>query len=146
MYLDPAPYAAEDAAPEGFFAIPDRSEAELSAGPFYMRTGADGQAELGFRVRRSKVNTMGMCHGGLLATFADIQVYALLGRLGVTGGTPTISLSVDFVAPAPHRAWVHCVPELVRRTNRMIFSTALIYADDVLCVRSNGIYSVRPPS
>lgn len=134
----------EDAAPDGFVRMTGRAALEELAGPFYERRLPDGAAQLGFRVTARKLNRMGACHGGLLALFADLQGGPVKRLLGIAGDSPTISLCVDFVAPAREGAWVHSEPKLVRRTGGLLFFEARFYADGAPCARISGIYRLKP--
>jgi uncharacterized protein (TIGR00369 family) len=130
----------EDRPPEGYRPLLGRADAERTAGPFYERQTDEGHWQLGFRVTSRKLNKMGVCHGGVLATFADIQGGALKKSLGLMVDSPTINISIDYVGPAPAGAWVHSTPELVRHTGRLLFFQAIFYADEVVCARASGIY------
>lgn len=134
----------DDNPPDGFVMLADRPEAERFAGPFYERALADGARQLGFRVSRRKLNKMGVCHGGILALFADIQGSPLKRALGIAMDSPTINLTVDFVASAPAGAWVQSQPELVRKTGGLMFFESKFLADGELCARVNGIYRLKP--
>lgn len=128
-----------DNPPSGFTLLENRSEGEHYTGPYYQReTGST--FSLGFRVARRHLNRMENCHGGILATFADIQGTAICRQFGLPSGTPTISLSLDFVAPVRLGAWVEATPELVKLTGRLIFFQAMITADDTVALRVSGIY------
>lgn len=132
-----------DNPPEGFELLAGRAEAEAFAGPFYQRRAADGQWQLGFRVTRRKLNKMGVCHGGVIALFADIQGTALKKTLGLNVESPTINISIDYAAAAPAGAWIQSQPQLVRRTPTLLFFQSLFFADDTVCARASGIYRLR---
>ena len=134
---------SQDRSPQGFTPLRGRADIESFAGPFYERQMEDGVWRLGFRVTRAKLNKMGVCHGGVLAMFADIQGNAVKRRLNITGDTPTVSLGMDFVAPAPEGAWVWSQPEPLRQTGSLIFFQAIVHADDDICMRVNGIYRLK---
>lgn len=133
----------EDRPPEGFRPLLGRADAEMNAGLFYERRAGDGYWQLGFRVTPRKLNKMGICHGGVLAIFADIQGGALKKSLGLRIDSPTVNLSIDYAAPALAGSWVQSQPELVRRTRSLLFFHAMFYADETLCARASGIYRLR---
>lgn len=132
-----------DDPPEGFARMTNRAALEKIVGPFYERATADGARQLGFRVTANKLNRMGVCHGGLLALFADLQGGPVKRLLGLEGDSPTVNLGIDFVAPVPAGAWVHSQPQLVRRTRGMLFFEAKFFADGELCARISGIYRLK---
>ena len=137
-------HTEKDEPPAGFVELTGRPEAERFAGPFYERTLDDGIRQLGFRVTPRKLNKMGVCHGGALALFADIQSGALKRSLGLAVDSPTINLTIDFVASAPKGSWVQSQPELVRQTGGLLFFESKLLADGHICARVNGIYRLRP--
>jgi len=127
---------------EGFSPMPDRPEAERFAGPFYLRADA-GRWQIGFRVKQRHLNRLGICHGGILATFADLQGHALKKNEGLQGDSPTITLSLDYVAPVQLGQWVEVEPTIVRRTPGLLFFQSLITADGQVALRASGIYKLR---
>jgi acyl-coenzyme A thioesterase PaaI-like protein len=97
---------------------------------------------LGFRVAATHLNPVGVCNGGAIATFADMQIAAVIagGPGTVEGHQPTISLAIDYLVPAPLGAWIEAAVTLVKRTRSLIFTQALITADGVVVARSHAIY------
>ncbi len=77
-------------------------------GPLYVRR-IDSALQLGFRVERRHCNMMGICHGGMMATFCDmllpISAHVLSTEIG-NRFLPTISLQIDYLAASPLGAWV----------------------------------------
>ena len=66
------PAAAENL-PPGFSALPTLGGFIAANGPLYLRHEGD-RVQLGFRVEARHVNPLGVCHGGMLATFCDMLV------------------------------------------------------------------------
>jgi uncharacterized protein (TIGR00369 family) len=110
--------------------------------PFYARLDA-GVPLMGFRVDECHTNPMGVCHGGVIAALADMQV---LGAQEVAGihdrFAPTVSLSVDYIRSAKKGSWVEMRIELLRAARTLIFTQANITADGELIARSNGIFKI----
>lgn len=130
------------AVPDGF--APARMGGGFGAGfgPTYI--DREGR-RMGFRCSEVHSNPVGTCHGGALATFVDTFVKAV--RPGADEGqphNPTISLTVDYLAPIPVGAWVEAKVELVKQTRTMLFIQSIITADGETVARSNAIY--RTPS
>jgi uncharacterized protein (TIGR00369 family) len=115
-------------------------------GPLYARM-QEGRFQLGFRVEQRHTNPMGICHGGMLATFADMlcpmaahaQSDAAAGRF-----LPTISLQLDYLASAPLGSWVQGEAQLLRATRNMVFMQGLISADGEIVVRVSGVFKMGP--
>jgi acyl-coenzyme A thioesterase PaaI-like protein len=97
---------------------------------------------LGFWVATKHLNPVGVCNGGAMATFADMQIAAVIGAGPGTseGHQPTISLSVDYLATAPLGAWVEAAVTLVKATKTLIFTQALITVEGEIVARSQAIY------
>jgi uncharacterized protein (TIGR00369 family) len=108
-------------------------------GPIYTRREAD-RVWFGFRVAPEHANPRGLAHGGALATFADMQLAALM-RTGVLRASPTISLALDYLSPARVGAWIEGEVKLVKRTARLAFSETVLFAEDEPVVRAKGIFA-----
>ena len=94
-----------------------------------------------FKCKSSMANPAGNCHGGALATFADMQVLAMPQHTGDPAKhTPTVSLSMDYLAPATVGQWVIARVELLRVTRTLIFTQAVLRADGQAVARSNATY------
>jgi acyl-coenzyme A thioesterase PaaI-like protein len=100
---------------------------------------------LAFRVAVKHVNPVNVCNGGAIATFADMRIAAVLAAGPGTreGHQPTVSLNLDFVAPAPLGAWIEAAVSLIKTTRTLIFTQALITVDGKIVARSSAIYRNR---
>jgi acyl-coenzyme A thioesterase PaaI-like protein len=139
----PSPDAAP---PPGFTPRPMRGGFLADAGPIYQRRDpGGGPTVFGLRVLPQHCNAKDMCHGGMLATLADI-VLGLGGfeQAGVRGFFITISLNTDFLAPAPLGAWIECRPEMVRATRSMVFTQGVFTVDGAPVLRASGVFRVPP--
>ncbi|NLR72990.1 PaaI family thioesterase [Novosphingobium sp. ERN07] len=114
------------------------------AGPFFWTTDRVGEGEVarfGFRASQKHCNMRPMCHGGMLATFADIALARGLRMAGdVPAPIPTITLSLDFLAPAPLGAWVEARVTLSRLARSTGFISAMIDADGDPVLRASGVF------
>ena len=133
--------------PPGFTRWPERPGFIAVVGPLYMRREA-ARLWLGFRVEARHCNPMDICHGGMMATFCDmllpIGVHALTQAVR-DRFLPTISLQIDYLAPAPLGCWVQGEAQLLRTTRTMVFAQALVTADDAPAARVSGILKIGPP-
>jgi uncharacterized protein (TIGR00369 family) len=133
------PDEQDDTPPDGFRKIAYKSHPERFNGPYYERE-IDGRWQIGFRVKERHINHAGLCHGGVVSAFCDMQIRPVKLALGLTRFSPTVNLSVDFVASAQLGDWVQMEPELVRRTTKLMFSTALVKVGDQVVARTSAIY------
>ena len=116
-------------------------------GPLWLRhEGA--LVQIGLRVEPRHCNPMGNCHGGMLASFSDMVLPLSIHRKAPEIGMrflPTISLQLDYLAPAPLGCWVQGEAEVLRSTRNLVFAQGLVTADGQPAVRISGIFKIGPP-
>lgn len=132
--------------PEGFKIARIGGAFMAQNGPLYARlTGK--RLQLGFRVEPRHTNPLNICHGGMLASFADMLLPCVI--IYDPGHErrflPTISLQVDYLASAAVGAWVQGEGEVLRRTRSMVFAQGLVTADGVPAMRVSGIFKLGNP-
>lgn len=130
--------------PEGFARLPIGGEFIVANGPIYERLQGGG-CQLGFRVEARHTNTMGICHGGMMATFCDmlLPVTALRTRTDLQARfLPTVSLDIDYLAPAPRGAWVQGEGQVLRVTRSLVFAQGLVSADGEPVARVSGVFKI----
>lgn len=115
-------------------------------GPLYLRH--EGSAvQFGFRVEPRHVNPMNNLHGGMMASFCDMLLPLSVHRKNAQVADrflPTISLQIDYLAPAPLGAWVQGEAEPLRVTRSLVFAQGLVTADGVPCARVSGVFKIGP--
>ncbi len=115
-------------------------------GPLYARRDEAGLS-LGFRVEQRHCNAMNVAHGGMLATFMDMQVplgTRVLDERLFNTLMMTISLSVDFFGPAPMGSWVSGETQLLRTTRNLVFAQGLMAADGTPIARASAVFRIGP--
>ncbi len=141
-----SPSASPDV-PEGFRAREFGGGFIAVNGPLYARRN-DAGFQLGFRVEERHCNPMGICHGGMMATFCDmllpISAHVLSEEIG-RRFLPTINLQIDYLAASPLGAWVQGEAQLLRATRSLVFMQGLVQADGVSVARVSGIFKIGPP-
>ncbi|AOW13041.1 hypothetical protein LPB72_18960 [Hydrogenophaga crassostreae] len=132
---------ASQSPPAGFRAVRVGGNFIAHNGPLFARL-VEGRLQLGFRVEARHTNPLGICHGGMLATMADMLIpCAAMYRPGEERRfLPTISLQVDYMGAAPLGAWVQGEGEVLRTTRNMLFGQALVLADGQPAMRVSGIF------
>ncbi len=140
------------AVPDGFQPLRVGGDFVAINGPLFIRSvaQADGSKlrHLGFRVEKRHTNPMGNCHGGMLATFADMMLPMLAHRQEPALRNqflPTVSLQIDYLAPSPLGAWVQGEAQVLRVTRNLAFIQGLVTADDVAALRVSGIFKIGKP-
>jgi uncharacterized protein (TIGR00369 family) len=130
--------------PAGFKALDLPANAFLNAnGPVYAKM--DGEhLLLGLHVEGRHCNSMGLCHGGMLLTLADlaftigVNVQAKLSRF-----LPTVSVTCDFIGAAPKGAWLQARVDVLRTTRNLGFAQGmLMLGDGTPVARISGILKI----
>ena len=133
--------------PAGYATLTTEGEFTRANGPLYVRR-AEGRVWMGFRVERRHTNPMGMCHGGMMATFCDmllpISAHYLSQEIG-RRFLPTINLQVDFLGPSAKGAWVQGEAQLLRATRKLVFMQGVVMADGENVARVSGIFKIGAP-
>lgn len=124
--------------PQGFELMPTMGAFGEIFGPVYRD---EGGCKLGLFLSEQHLNPANVSHGGVIATFADMQILAVTPLSGPDAVLrPTVSLTVDYLEPIQARAWVEAAVSLVKMTRTLVFTQALITADGRIAARSQGIY------
>jgi uncharacterized protein (TIGR00369 family) len=119
------------------------------SGPFNQVLGdvyhkeINGQTACGFYVTEQQTNSLGICHGGALMTFADIALAcAIASKMDKYAGMPTMNLNVDFLAAAEQGMWLQSSVDQLEMAYTSGFVTASIKCEDKIILHANGRYKV----
>lgn len=113
------------------------------AGPLFMLEMEGNPEELvrvGFQVEEKHCNKLGGCHGGMLGTVLDIALGYVGNFTNRETGTPTISLSMDFLRPVGIGEWVESRCRVIETTRRMVFVDGTLVCRRGPVARGNAIY------
>ena len=118
-------------------------------GGFYDAVGGifgrlDGnRLSLGFRVAGRHINAADICHGGMLATVADIQLgVASALEADIDAFLVTVNLNTDYLRSARLGEWVEANSRVLRRSRSLVFAEGLLTADGEPCLRANAILRI----
>jgi uncharacterized protein (TIGR00369 family) len=127
--------------PEGFRVIPRLSPFNTLVGPLYERR--DGNAlSVGLRIEAKHTNSRGICHGGVLATLADLALgYAMLASTGGKAELVTAQLSIDYAGAAKIGDWIESSVEIQRIGTRLAFANCYLVAAGQRIVRASAIFA-----
>ena len=142
---DAAGLASAGAVPAGFRRVQLGGGFIAQNGPLYACW--DGQrVRLGFWVEARHCNPMNICHGGMLATFADMLIPVVNMYQGSSQRRflPTISLQIDYLSPARLGAWVQGEGSVLRTSRNLLFGQGLVSADGEPALRASGIFKLGP--
>ena len=110
-------------------------------GPLYERRDADA-VSIGLQIDQKHTNSRGICHGGVLATLADLALgYAMLARSGDKGSFLTAHLSVDYAGAAKTGDWLESKVEIQRVGARLAFANCYLMANGKPIVRASAIFA-----
>lgn len=128
------------AIPEGFRALNLPRNPFIEAnGPLYGRLEGDAFV-LGFLCETKHCNPMLVCHGGMMATLADMllllgtNIQTKLGQFLLT-----VSLDVDFLAPVKVGDWLEGRTEVLRAGKSIIFSQGRMTVRGETVARANAV-------
>lgn len=96
---------------------------------------------IAFRVGPNQCNPVDTLHGGAIAVFADAQIIAInhASELRLEHH-PTVSLTIDYLAPGRVGDWVEAAVTLDRVTGTLFFTRALICVGETVIARASAIY------
>ena len=126
--------------PEGFQPDPRVKPHTFAAlvGPFYSRRVGD-DLSLGLRIEERHCNSSGTCHGGLLATLADIALGYSCAIAGNTGGERpnfvTVDLSLQYLDSTHVGEWVQSEVTVLGAGSRTRSATGHLLANGRPVVR-----------
>ncbi|HKX37951.1 MAG TPA: PaaI family thioesterase [Burkholderiales bacterium] len=128
--------------PEGFRAMTGLSPFNALVGPLYQRRDEAG-VSIGLRIEEKHTNSRGVCHGGLLATLADLALgYALLAESEkLAGNFFTVHLAVDYANPARLGDWIESEVEIQHSGARLAFANCYLVAGGRRIVRASAIFA-----
>jgi uncharacterized protein (TIGR00369 family) len=129
--------------PEGFHRVqrPQPNPFNELVGPFYVRR--EGRAvSLGIRLEERHTNSRGICHGGFLATMADLALGYACAAIGGHTSFVTISLTLDYAGSARPGDWLHSEVEVQKTGSRIAFANCYLVANGVRVVRASAIFAM----
>jgi uncharacterized protein (TIGR00369 family) len=126
--------------PEGFTPLTGAGPFVDHAGPLHARE--DGT--LGVRVEDRHLNRAGTAMGGFLTTLVDAAFgRAVREQSGDDATVATVSLTTDFLRPAPAGSWLEARTEVERLGGRLAFADCSVRADGEEVVRARAVFAVR---
>lgn len=129
--------------PEGFVRVqrPRPNPFNEMVGPFYERRRGS-EVSLGLRIENRHCNSRHICHGGLLATLADLALGYSALAVGGQSSFVTVSLTLDFAGSAKAGDWVESEVEVQKTGTRLAFANGYLVANGVRIVRASAIFAL----
>ncbi|WP_241521146.1 PaaI family thioesterase [Kineobactrum sediminis] len=108
--------------------------------PSYRRLTGEA-VSFGILVQKSHCNIMGICHGGVIMTLADIAAATGVNHAcGRQAGSPTINLAVDFINAGKEGDWLQADVAHVSIKRRFGFCNGLLTGPRGVVARFNGTF------
>lgn len=101
--------------------------------------------DFGLRVSPQHCNSLGICHGGVIMTLADIAAAS-----GATlaserrAAAPTVNMSVDFISAGKLGQWLHTELEGVSARKTFGFAHGRVMHGERVVARFNGTFYFAP--
>lgn len=131
--------------PEGFRQLDVPDEFIRMAGPLWAKPEDDG-LRIGLPLEKRHGNPMGVAHGGLLVTVADMVMGVGSGfATGIFWPHPTISLTSEFVRGAKLGQWLEGKARIARRTVNFCFASCDLLCGGEIVLVSSGVFKVPEP-
>jgi acyl-coenzyme A thioesterase 13 len=129
------------AIPEGFRKIERLSPFNALVGPLYERRDGDS-VSIGLALEAKHTNSRGICHGGVLATLADLALgYAMLAKSGDRGSFVTAHLAVDYAGAARIGDWIESQVQIQHVGSRLAFANCYLLSGERPIVRASAIFA-----
>jgi acyl-coenzyme A thioesterase 13 len=127
--------------PDAYRRIERLSPFNALVGPLYERREGDA-VSIGLAVEDKHTNSRGICHGGVLATLADLALgYAMLARSGDKGSFVTAHLAVDYAGAARSGDWIESTVEIQHVGSRLAFANCYLVVGERPIVRASAIFA-----
>jgi acyl-coenzyme A thioesterase 13 len=135
--------------PEGYELVQRTQGSHFAglAGPFYAkREGRD--LSLGLRIEQRHLNSRGTCHGGLLATLADIALgYACVAASedGPGRNFVTIDLAVEYMASTRAGDWLYSDVKVLNADSRTAAAAGYLLVEGNPVARISANFRMARP-
>ncbi|MGE0659895.1 MAG: PaaI family thioesterase [Reyranellaceae bacterium] len=131
--------------PPGFHAFIPGDDFVALIGPLYLKPEADG-VRLGLLLEKRHSNPMGIAHGGVLMTLADMVMGVGCGFLtGVRFPHPTVSMNSDFVRGPKVGTFVEGKARIARKTRNFVFCSCELTGNGETYLTASGVFKTPDP-
>lgn len=131
--------------PEGFRAFNPGDDFVGLIGPLYIKPEEDG-LRVGLAIERRHSNPMGIAHGGLLMTLADMVMGIGCGFLtGIRFPHPTVSMNSDFVRGPKVGTFVEGKARIARKTRNFVFCSCELTGGGEIFLTASGVFKSPDP-
>jgi acyl-coenzyme A thioesterase PaaI-like protein len=130
---------AQAVPPDGYYSIVSNSPFGWEVGPFFERQLPSLDVERGFRVDNKHLNTGGVCHSGVLMTFADILIASAVMKI-LEPPFVTVKLTTDFIDTVCQDSWVYGTADVTGVEDGFASVTGVIKVDDQIVATISAVF------
>jgi uncharacterized protein (TIGR00369 family) len=116
------------------------------SGPYFIHRGAGqdgGETRLGLLVGESHANYVGVAHGGVLATFADVALsFAVHDSERPALAVVSNTLTVNFLSGTKSGDWLEATCRLDRKGKRIAYCSGEIRRGEEVLMTMTGVYTI----
>jgi acyl-coenzyme A thioesterase 13 len=113
------------------------------AGPYFLRRDAEGIV-VGLRIHEDHLNYVGVVHGGVLTTLADVALSLQVHELEKPSLSPvTNSLTTNFLGAARLGDWLEAHCRIDQIGKRLAHTSGQIRRGPDLLMTMTGVFSIR---
>ena len=128
-------------APDGWALRPLPDSFGDTAGPYYFRLPGPIPG-VGFYSETRHRNLANFVHGGALLSLADMALFDICHRARGAFRAVTVSLSSEFLAPAPIGAFIEATGEMMGGGKSLLFSRGMVSANGRALLSFSGTLKV----
>lgn len=126
--------------PAGYQPIVSNSNFAWENGPIFEKH-EDGKVWRGFRVAERHINAGGMCHGGMMMTFADIMLATAVMQVAKPPFV-TVRLTTDFINAVKLGEWVEATAICDGVQDGMVSVSAVIQVSNRPVSNASGLFKL----
>lgn len=119
---------------------------EIYCGPFFDQTRTSGGLRFAFRVDERHLNLAGVCHGGMLLTFADSSFGLAVWSATDRAPCVTVEMQAQFLSPARKGDLVEVAPEMLRRGRELVFLRGDFRVEERVVLTLNSVWKLLTPA
>jgi uncharacterized protein (TIGR00369 family) len=113
------------------------------SGPYFLRRDPDGIV-VGLRIDEGHLNYVGVVHGGVLTTFADVALSLQVHEREVPSLSPvTASLTTNFLGAARLGDWLEAHTRIDQIGKRLAHTSGQIRRGPDVIMTMTGVFSIR---
>jgi acyl-coenzyme A thioesterase 13 len=116
------------------------------SGPYFLRRDPEGIV-VGLRIDEGHLNYVGVVHGGVLTTLADVALSLQVHELEVPSLSPvTNSLTTNFLGAARLGDWLEAHCRIDQIGKRLAHTSGQIRRGSEPIMTMTGVFSIRRPT